>query len=306
VQTTTLTLGDLVDSALYEIEHPAERGVALVLSTSNFLENAADTQFTLSAGSLKVNDLAEFGSELVLVTAKSADTNPIYTVQRGYYGTTAVGHPGGTVGQSNPQFPRRRVAEFVNRALGRMEGLGVPLVSSATFIREPGKRYIVLPVEVREVLQVMYVNPSSGRVLMLDGWAEYDNVPSSVSPTGKMLGLPWYVMDSDEVQVVYSEPYVWSGPLSDESSVIELPLAAADLPSAYAAAMMVAGREVSRMQLDRVEEWAQTEPLRGQGGGALVRAKWQEFYRLLDEARRVVALDVPVHRPFVKRPKVGV
>lgn len=306
MQTTTVTLGDLVDSTLYEIEHPAERGVPLVMSDVDFLENPSDTQFKLAAGSLQVNDLAEFGTELVLVTGKSTDQVPIYTVHRGYYDTTAVAHPAGTVGQANPQFPRRRAAEFIGRALTRMEALGVPLVASETMNREVGKRYIVLPADVRQVLQVLYVNESTGRVLPLDGWTEYDNMPSTVAPTGKILSLPWYVMDADDIQVVYSEPYVWTGTFPNESATVTLPSVAVDIPSAYAAAMLIGGREVSRMQLDRAEEWANTESLRGQSGGALVRAKWQEFYRLLDEARRVVALEIPVHRPMIKRPKVGV
>jgi hypothetical protein len=70
--------------------------------------------------------------------------------------------------------------------------------------------------------------------------------------------------------------------------------------------MAVGGREISRQQLDRAEEWARTEPLRGNGGGALVRAKWQDFYRVLDEARRVVQAEVPKTRPLIKRPKVRV
>lgn len=304
MQTTTVTLGSLVDSALYEIEHPSERGVPLVMSSTDFLENTTDTQFKLQVGSLNVSDLAEFGSELVMVTAKSSDQSPIYTVQRGYYDTTPAVHGAGTVGQSNPQFPRRRAAEFVSRGLTRMEALGVPLITAETFNREVGKRHLVLPAEARQVHRVTYINETSGRVLQLDGWAEYDNVPTTVAATGKILSLPWYVTDIDDLHVVYSEPYSWTGGFPDEAATVTVPSAAVDLPSAFAAAMLVGGREVSRMQIDRAEEWAQTEPLRGQGGGALVRAKWQEFYRLLDEARRVVANEMPVHRPFLKRPKV--
>lgn len=298
MQTTTVSLGDLVDRALYEIEAPAERGVPLVLG-SNHLENATDTQFTLTGGVLQVNDVAEFGSELVLVTAKSADLTPVYTVSRGYYNTTAAAHAAGSTGQANPQFPRRRVAEFVDRALVRLEGLGVPLVSSGTFNRTAGKRQVVLPADVRQVLQVLYVNPTSGRVLEVDNWFQYET-----SDMGNILMLPWYVMDSDELDIVYTEPYTWVGSFPDESATVALPVGAEDLPASYAAAMLVSGREVSRMQLDRAAEWAQTEPLRGQSGGALVRAKWQEFYRTLDEVRRVVDHSVPKHRPFVKRAKV--
>lgn len=303
MQTATVTLGSLVDRALFEVEAPSERGMPLVMG-SNHLENTTDTQFTLTSGSLNPSDLAEFGSELVLVTERSEDVDPIYTVARGYYGTTKAVHAAGTVGAANPQFSRRRTADFIDRALTRLEALGVPLVEAEEMERETGKRHVVLPAEVRQVLQVLYLNETSGRVLELDGWFQYDTVPTATSPTGKLLMLPWYVADSDVLQVVYSTPYTWLGGFPDEAATVTLPVGAVDLPAAYAAAMLMSGREVSRGQLDRAEEWTQTEPLRGQGGTALVRLKWQEFYRTLDEARRVTSFEVPTHRPLVKRPKV--
>lgn len=307
MQTTTVTLSDMINRTLFELEAATEKGVPVVMSSLDTLENDTDTQFKLASGQLAVSDIVEFGSELCLVTVKSGATPPIYTVQRGYYNTTPVEHVGGTVGHANPQFPRRRIADFLDRARTRMEALGVPMVTSETVDREAGLRQVVLPADTRQVLQVLYVNPSTGRVLELDGWFEYMNVPVTVASTGKLLMLPWYVTDSDELVLVYTEPHVWgTATFPDETATLSLPVGTEDVPVAYAAAMAVGGREISRQQLDRAEEWARTEPLRGNGGGALVRAKWQDFYRVLDEARRVVQAEVPKTRPLIKRPKVRV
>ena len=308
MQTTTVTLKSLIDRTLFELEAATEKGVPLVMSSLNRLESAVDKEFALTAGEMQVSDICEFGAELMLVTGKSAATTPVYTVQRGYYNTTAASsYAGGTVGHANPQFPRRRVADFVDRARTRLEALGIPFVTATQVTRTTGLRQVEVPAGARQVLQLMYVNATSGRILELDNWFEYDNMPSAVSSTGKLLHLPLYVADSDVLTMVYTAPYQWGDPgFPDEAATLEVPSGAEDLPVAYAAALAVGGREISRQQLDRAEEWSQTEPLRGNGGGALVRAKWQDFYRALDEARRVVQLEVPTVRPLVKRPKVRI
>jgi len=306
MQTSSVTLGTLIDRALYELEAPAERGAPLVMG-SDFLENTTDTQFTLSTGELSVSDIAEFGSELVLVTAKSADVDPIYTVSRGYYGTAKAVQAAGDLGSKNPQFARRRVADAVDRALPRLEALGVPMITSATMSRTADLRQLELPATCRQVLQVLYVNATSGRVLELEGWFQYDTVPTGVSSTGKLLMLPWYVKNSDSLHLVYSTPYVWAtASFPDETATLTLPIGAEELPSTYAAAMMVAGREVSRQELDRSEEFSRTSNLQQNSGGALVRATWQNFYRTLDEVRRVVTFEVPTARPLRTRPKVRI
>jgi hypothetical protein len=303
--TATVTLGSLVDRALYDLEAPAERGRPVVMG-SNALSSTTEFEFTLKSGSVDVSDLVEFGSELVLVTGKSGDMDPVYTCSRGYYNTEKAAHAEDAVGSANPQFARRRVADMVDRSFTRLEALGVPLIASSQEYREPGLQYLALGADVREVLQVLYLHPTTGRIVPLDGWQQYDHMPASFSSTGKALKLSRFVSDSDELTVVYTTPYQWSGGFPSEAATVELPEAAVELPALFAAAALVSGREVSRQELDRAEEWSRTEPVRGGAGNALVRLKWQEFYRSLDEARRVVGIEVPTHRPFIKRPKVRI
>lgn len=304
METTAVTLGSLIDSALFELEGASEKARPVVIG-SVALGTTSEIDFTMSSGSASVSDIIEFGSELVLITSKSDDATPVYRCSRGYYNSTAAAHAEGSVGMVNPPFPRRRVADAIGRCLPRLEALGVPLVVGETLAREVGLRYIELPTGVRRVLQVLYLNTTSGRILEIDGWRVYD-VDTTVSASGKILHLPTYVSDDDDLRIVYQAPYEWSAspafPL--ETATIDLPMGASDLPASYAAAWLVSAREVSRQELDRSEEWARLEPVRGGGSGALVRAKWQEFYRALDEAQRVVSFEVPKHRPYIRAPRV--
>lgn len=310
MQTTSVTLGSLIDSALFELEGASEKARPVTIG-STALTTTSDIDFTLSSGSASVSDIIEFGNELVLVTSKSSDATPIYRCSRGYYNTTKAAQVEGTVGMVNPPYPRRRVATAIDRCLTRLEALGVPLVTSAAFTRQAGLRQIDLPADCRRVLQVLYVStstPMEGKITPIDGWQVYDSIPTAISSTNKVMHLPWWVTDTDTLQVIYQTPYSWSDSpaFPDEDATVSLPVGASDLPASYAAAFLVSAREVSRQELDRSEEWARTEPVRGGASGALVRAKWQEFYRALDEAQRVVSFEVPKHRPYVRAARVRI
>jgi hypothetical protein len=300
MNTVTVSLEALVDKALYELQGPAEQGL-LVSLTSEALADAADTEFTLTGDiGANVSDLIEFGSELVLVTDKSEDATPVYTVSRGYYGTTAVAHSQGTVGVVNPQYPRIRVAEGVRRSLARLEALGLPLLMSGTFTRTTNLQYVEMPAETRDVLHVGYFEPTTGRFWDIPGWRFYDNVPTGKVSTGKIVRLPRFVYNADQLEVTYKVPYRWSNHPSapTESATVDLPEGAEDLPAIYAAAWLVTAREVSRADLAKAEEWNHAEPMRGGVSTGLIRLKWQDFYRTLDEAKRLQP--APVHRPYVK------
>jgi hypothetical protein len=298
----TLTLGELIDRALMDLVDPGGQGRQVVLG-SDALSTTSDTQFTLvDADGVNQTDVVEFGSELVLVTEKSADADPILTVSRGYYTTTAAVHAAGTVGHVNPTYPRKRIAEAIRRSFGRLEALGVPVIKTSTVTREAGYSYAEMPGECREVYEVLYWG-DDGRLLVLDGWAFHDNLPTSKFSTGKSLNLPNYVADADELEVKYRAAYRWSEhPVAPtEASTIQIPEGAEDLPALYAAAWLVSSREISRSDIDRAEEWSQTAPFERGQSSTLVRAKWQEFYRALDEARRLNPMPQPI--TYRRRPR---
>lgn len=302
MQVLSRTLTQFVDAAKIDLQQPAEEGLRVVLS-ADITDAATTFELTDADAAVNVSDLIEFGDELVLVTAKSADASPVYTVARGYYNSTAAAHTAATdIGVVNPQFPRIQIIEGVKRAFTRLDALGVPLVESATYTISTASDYdLELPAGTREVFSVMYVD-TTDRIQELDGWRFHQDLPTGTYTNGNSLRLPRYVKNGWTLHVTYRSPYRWSTYPSEPvaASTIDIPEGAVDLPSLYAAAYCISRREVSRQDIDRADEWAAQEATRG-SGPAIARLMWQEFYRSLDEARRV--LYVPARRPFIKPPR---
>ena len=300
--TVTKTLDELVDAALVELVAPGETG--RMITFGGDLTDSATTTTIADPTGVNPSDVIEVDNELIQVTAKSDDPTPVFTITRGFYGTTPAAHTASTSpGYVNPPFPRHRVATAVNRSLVRLESYGVQLVKTATLNRETGLAYVELPSDCRQVLQVLYWG-TDGRLRDMQGWQDYHNLPTAKFSTGKMLNISYVVADSDDIEVVYRAPYRWdSYPSSPTgSSTVELPEGAEDLPSMYASAWALSSREISRSEIDRTEEWSRTEQMERGQTGALVRAKWQDFYRALDEARRVNPVPTPL--VYRTRPKL--
>lgn len=299
-----VSLAELVDRALLELRHPNEQGFRVVLS-DNGVNDPSFTSFQL-ANPDRVNptDVIQFGDELVLVTAKSSAVVPTFTCARGYYGTTPESHPSGVAGTVNPAYPRFRVADAVRRSFTRLEAFGVHPVVSATFSRPAGQGYVEMPAGCREVYDVWFLS-EDGRLHDLDRWRFDHSLPTNKFGSGCAVRLPYYVSDHDDLEIRYRMPFRWSSHPAppDADSTVDMPEGTQDLPSLYAAAWLVAAREISRMEIDRSEEWQRTELVMDRGSpGGLVRAQWQAFYRSLDEARRLMM--VPARRQYFRMPKV--
>ena len=304
MNTVSVTLGDLVDRSIFELHTPQD----LPYTTATAVAiDSDDTSLTLAAADrVNVSDVLEIGAELLLVTAKTLDPTPVLTVSRGYYGSTAVPHTLGETVALNPRHPRVRIAEAVRRSFSRLEALGLPMVQSSVVNRTAGLRYVQLPADTRDVVRVGYLEPDTGTWVPVDGWFFYDDVPTGVTSTGKLLRVPRYVADDTDLIVTRRVPYRWSTHPAppDEAATVSLIEGAEDLPMLYATCWLVARREISRTEIDRAEEWMQGEPSRGGVSAGTVRVMWQEFYRALDEARRLIP-SLPTHRPFVRMPKVS-
>lgn len=296
MRTVTVTLGELIDRALLELESPAEAALTVLFSDAATAVGSTVT-VTLPSGDVNVSDVIEWDAELLLVTAVSGTS---VTMTRGYYGTTVAAHLASTPAKVNPQYARYRIAEAVRRAPTRLEALGVPLISSTSFARSDStSRSFELPDNCRQVLR-LYALDRDGLPFEIGGWREMSSIPS----TGNLLLYP-PVGDVSTMHVVFSAPYEWSTSpaFPDEAATLTVPAGAEELPALYAAAWMIGSREVSRQEIDRSNEHNTQDQVRVQSGVGLMRAKWQEFYRALDEARRVVDHDVPKHRPVVRRPR---
>lgn len=297
------SLGQMIDQVYFDLHTPADMPLA---TTASVALNATDVTLTVAnAAPINAQDILEIDSELVLVTAKSADATPVITISRGYYGSTAAAHSSGARVVVNPRHPRVRIGEAIKRSFPRLESMRVPLYTTVTVNRAPGLRYLTVPADARDVVSLKYLEPTTGTLVPLDAWTFWDDLPTTVSATGKAVRLASYISDDDDIMVTYQGPYRWSTHPSapTEASTISIPEGAEDLPVLYATAWLVSRREIGRTELDRAEEWAAGEPSRGGVSAGTVRAVWQEFYRALDEARRLQPSFMP-RRPYVPTPRI--
>jgi hypothetical protein len=302
---TTVTMSTLIDEVrqnLYRVtEYPFE-----VTLGSNDLSSDVDTSLTLTTAdewdSVNVGDILEWGSELVRVSAKSEDVTPVFTVRRGYAGTTATSYAAGTVGTVNPSFPRHRFLKPIERAAYRLD-VWLPKIVAAVFSREPGLQLVNLGANTRGVERVSVYNEFTGDIDEIGGWEFRDDLPVTATfTTGKVLSIPRAVRDDTELFVATIEPYAWDPTPVTEASTLAVPQGSEGVLISYAAAYRVTGREIGRIELDRTEEWSKTEPARALAPMQIVRELWQQFYRELDEAQRLNPR-MPKHRPYRPRPR---
>jgi hypothetical protein len=302
VLTVTKTLDQLIDDTLGEVSRYDERGYRVVLDATG-IPGPSDTTIHLVDGArVSISDVIEFGSELVLVTGKTADTIPAITIARGYDGSTPAAHAGNTLGTGNPQFARRRVGKAIQAALPSMDANRIFVVQSLAMERTPGTQMIVMPENCRDVLQVGFLDADTARFEDdLGGWQFFDHLPLTEVDTGKIVRLPRYVRDGDILTVAFRVPYRWSSHPAEPvgTDTIELPEGAENLPVMYARARLVTNRELSRIQLDRSEEWSNSQSVVQGVTSGLVRQMWQEYYKAVDEAKTLNRTIIP--RPFITK-----
>jgi hypothetical protein len=302
MNTLEVTLSDLIDRAYVELQSPDEAPRATTLSST--ITTGSTTLQVTDAANMARSDVLEIDGEMMLVTAVSADAVPVITVARSYYTTTAASHTAGAIVEINPRHPRFRIAESIRRSFPTLEALGLPLVETGTFNRATGLRYLLLPEETRDVRRVAYI-ASNGHWHPLDRWEFIDAAPTARFGGSKVLRTPSYVMDADDLEVTYTVPYRWSthpAPPS-EAATITMIEGSEHLPAMYAVAWQLGSREWSRGDIDRSVEWNQGEPSRGGVTAGQVRLAWQNFYRALDEARRLTP-GTPMHRPYIRMPRL--
>jgi hypothetical protein len=303
MNTVVVTYSSLIDRVLLDMQGHSAVPQIVVLSSALTVDSLTLT--LEDADPVNISDVLEIGSELLLVTAKTSDAVPVLTVHRGYYGTTPAVHADGAVAYVNPLYSRHRVGEALKRSFSRMEALGLPLIESDTFNRVADSQYIEMPAETRDVLRVGYVESTTGRWWDVGKWSFIDTVPTTVSTTGKLVRLSRLFGNDDDLVITYRVPYRWSTypTAPTEAATITMIEGTDDLPILYAIAWLMRSREIARQELSVADEWNQGEPSRNGVSAAVVRLQWQEFYRALDEAKRLVP-SMPTHRPFVPMPRI--
>lgn len=299
--TEHFTLKTLVDRTLSRLVSPREFPYLVELGGSPLTGAETDRTCTLrDASRVAPTDVLEFGEELLLVSGRSSDAVPVLTVVRGYMGSPVSTHLSGDIGFKDPRYPRWDVTQTVRQALSAGITSSVPAVSSETFTVLPESSLIQLPDNVFDVIRVQVLD-SQGRLVDLSRWDFIDFLPAAHWPSGKGLQINTGPGESDVFWVTYTHPYTWleggvatNDPTPD--SVVEIPSGAVDLPVLWTAATLATGRELSRTDFDRVEEWSQEQAVRQGVNLRLVRELWGEFYRRVDEVKKT--RPIKRHRPF--------
>jgi hypothetical protein len=234
-----------------------------------------------------------------LVTAKSSGT---LTVQRGYAGTPRGGpYDTGYVLLKNPLWTRQKVRNQILRGLRGTISATVPRIKTATVEVPSTRSYVEVPLDALRVLEVGYLT-NAGRWRTVNGWQEVSDLPSvgiEGVASGRLLTLPSAARTAGtDLFVKYQAPYEFWTTDPTEEETVDLFYSSEDLPPLYAAAFLVAGREISRLELNKVEEWNREEMAKAGVNVRTVAQLWQQFYRRVDEVRKLQV--VPRHRPYRK------
>jgi len=298
--TSTLVLRDLIDQTLdelyYELEKPRPTALGVAVDDSQ-------TSLTLVGHELvAVSDLIEVGTELMAVTAKTSDANPTFTVIRGYSSTTPAAHATTDVVLVNPYWTRSLATRALQQFFTGPAPVHLPLIRSEVMNTDQSsagvsQQLIPLDPDVMRVLSVRYQSPTSGRIVDIPGWRFEDNLPTAVTSSGMGLRVGAAISSTDDLLVAMTCRYAWTG--DGEAATIQIPAGAEDIPPMYAAARLLSGREVSRLELDRLVESGGEQGARQGSNIGLVRLRWQEVYRRIDEAKRTITVPRPiVYRRF--------
>lgn len=294
---SSVTLGDLIEGALNALHQESERPLQLTVGANALNNNLTDTNVTISGDTqnrISAPMLLEHGQELMLVTDKSSASVPVYTVIRGYAGTPHSAAPTGTPLLLEPTWSRYKVRQAILTCFRRTLNSKLPNLVTAQFAPVLNQAIIELPSNTIDVNRVVYIDPWNGRPDDVFSWDFYDDMPSST--TGKLIRLdpctPHRWNADTNLYVTYQTPYEWTpaaggDPTDDpaEDATTSMPLGSEDLPSLYAAAYVLLNRELSRIQMDRTEEWTTEAAVRGGVSMRLVQQSWSNFYAALDEAR---------------------
>lgn len=300
--TSTVAFSALIEETFDLLYQQAERPKEVAVGT-NALTDGNDTALTLAFGdedSVHVGDRLETAAgETLLVTAKTEDQTPVFTVRRGVYNTSslAAAVAAGAYLIVEPSWPREQVKRTIRRFIGGVLPTVVPLRETSSGSLVADKQWIKLDADVSEIFEVYWIN-DLGRPITIDQWRFDPDVATAVADTGKILEMPPGLDEDTTFYIVNGKEYTVP---DGESDNVTLMLGSQDLVSLYAAAFLTTGREVSRLAVDRIEEWNQELANRQGLNVRLIRELWAQYYRRVDEVKRIQYR--PKRRPFIRRRK---
>ena len=301
--TETLILSDLIDEALAYLYRAQERPRPATLH-ANMAADATTLQVTAATETqVHITTLLECESELMLVTGVDRTTTPdTFTVSRGYADTTAVAHTAATAPVLiNPLFPRREIDRKLREFFATTANTWLPKMESVkSSTTSDTAKWIAMPADCVRVLEVRHWSTNTGKIVHVGNWEMHENLPTADFATGKALAVSAAIFSADELIITYIVPHEWVG-TGTEADEITLTFGTRDIPILYAAATTITGRELTRLELDHIEEWNATQAIAQGVPVRYIQQLWNQFYRRIDEAKRLQY--VPKHRPYRKMPR---
>ena len=319
--TVQARLGDLVEDALSFLYRAEERPLVIFVGASD-IDSEVDQAFTVQDPSkLNVTDLVEQGHELMLVTDKSTDADPVFSVIRDYAGTPNGGQAlTGSVLLKNPRWRRHDVWRALIHGLAGTLGAAIPMTRELLCELPKDRMWVELPADALDVTRVQVgVEDVSGfstgelRYRDVDDWQYKRDYP--LTTTGVAVEISTAIgVHFEKLAVRYTVPYPTKAPgdtdwnetplvhdQSGEEQVVQLWQGTEDIAALYAAAFRIMGREMSRTQVNAMEQWNSDNAQRYNVNITAARFLWQSFYQRLDEAKRQHATAKDKHRPFKRR-----
>lgn len=324
------TWNALIEDSLGLLYRSQDRPLSVFLASA--IAGATNpVTFTLTdVSSVNPGMVVELGQELMLVTGKSTDSTPILTCQRGWYGSP-IRSAGGNIGDQiivNPTFPRYHLANNVVKCLQGPMTVNIPEVVSYITQATTNQFYLNLPTDCIKPVRLAYriVYTSGGTYPFqafqdLSGWHYDADLPTGPDaygnvtfPTGKIINIPPQLAiigvnaptSNVDMFVTYERQYQWTpaagGATTNkpnlETDTVNLPLGGEDLPAMYAAYYEVSGREISRLQVDRLEQWQQEASVRTGVSIRMIQAWQQQFTQRMEDAKKIKPQRV--NRPYRK------
>ena len=253
--------------------------------------------FTVDQGDRLGIGLVEVDEELVYVasTDESSGTASIPAWGRAQRGSPAAAHAVGARVTTTPRYPRFSVKQKLAQAVAALypDVPAVRLDESNT--ADPARRQYPLPAGARRVLAADWQAPvDPPQWVPVTHWRLDTRADTTSFPTGVALAVADSMPAGQPLKVLYAgEPGLLAAGSDDFAAVTGYADPVADLVVMAAAARLVVGPDLARVQTDTVEQSDRSATVPASAAMTASRFLRQEYQARVDSERRRVAERYP-------------
>jgi hypothetical protein len=209
---------------------------------------ATSCVLTYDLGSVRQGSVLEIDSEQVYVW-DVIESSKTLTIERGFNGTTAAAHTGGSVCVINPRFPRNQILEAINDELADLSSPvnGLFQVKNLDLTYNSSNRQMNLPTvtDVIDLIDVRY-RYRADDYKQVSQYKLLRNLPTKDFGSGIGLQIDSDVSNGD-LRVTFKAPFgKVTAEADDLQNISGFPLAAEDILVIGAQIRLMAPREVKR------------------------------------------------------------